>query len=501
MPTAKKKPTPEEIAAEVTAKRKRLAVFCDGTWNDLRMKDLTNVARLAKCVESRGWEGRRQVVFYDSGVGVATGVGRLADRLVSTLGGIMGAGLDDKIESAYRFLVLNYDPGDEIFVFGFSRGAYTARSLCGLIRKCGILRREHFDKVPAAMNHYRDTKLGPKHPEIVGFRDKYTCKDPSTGDTIATGEEGMANAAAWAQRAETFQTPGSDQPDSNSASDFKWERLDPPPLAVYRLMYLGLWDTVGSMGVPPTIPFLSTLVNKRYKFYDTNASSLLFSIRHACALDEDRKVFDITPIHNIHALNQAWAKAHGKQVDVRDAPGFVPYTDRPYQQRWFPGSHGSVGGGNPVVGLSSGALVWVAVGALRAGLKFNWTKDSELFKAKAERDPNAIYRIGKSGKPQAPWEFDFIGFLTGYRDRVGPVPESDPPYDKEPKTIEEVQYSAIERAKNPAYRPATLHHIYQPVQKTPLHRIVARVAMGATVLAILALAAAILAQVLGYGRR
>ena len=113
---------------------KRLAVFCDGTWDDLRIPSLTNVARLAKCVSPKGWDGREQIVFYDAGVGVATGVSPLVDRFVSVLGGTIGSGLDDKIESAYRFLVLNYEPGDEIFVLGFSRGAYTARSLCGLIQ-------------------------------------------------------------------------------------------------------------------------------------------------------------------------------------------------------------------------------------------------------------------------------------------------------------------------------------------------------------------------------
>ena len=141
--------------------RKRLAVFCDGTWDDLRMPSLTNVARLAKCVSAKGWDGREQIVFYDAGVGVATGVSPLVDRLVSVIGGAIGSGLDEKIENAYRFLVLNYEPGDEIFVFGFSRGAYTARSLCGLIRKCGIVRRECFDKIPEAMQIYRTKRSIP----------------------------------------------------------------------------------------------------------------------------------------------------------------------------------------------------------------------------------------------------------------------------------------------------------------------------------------------------
>ena len=503
MPTTK-------AARDVSRDRKRLAVFCDGTWNDLRMPSLTNVARLAKCVEPRGWDGRRQVVFYDAGVGVATGVSRLADRLITVLGGAIGAGLDDKIESAYRFLVLNYDPGDEIFVFGFSRGAYTARSLCGLIRKCGIVRRDCFDKIPEAMKHYRDTAKRYDHPDLKAFRDQHTYRDPATGQAIATGEADMPKPADWAARAIDFQTPDAAPQEAPPArvrgaketdAAFVWLPPDPPPLNVYRLMYLGVWDTVGSMGVPNTIPGLSRLVNRRYKFYDTNASDLLFSIRHACALDEDRKSFDITPVQNIHRLNRLWADARGKQVDHPDqADTYIEPSDRPYQQQWFPGTHGSVGGGNPQPGISSGALVWVAVGALRAGLKFDWSATSELGQAKDPksdrgRNPMAPFRIKPDPKdprkwrPMKPWEFDFIGFLTGYRDRVGPMPGTDPPQPKNPTSVEELNAMTLERVEaDKTYRPATLKVFTGAVQRTPAHRVVARLVGVLIWLVLLALA-------------
>lgn len=508
MPTATRPArTPKRTAAksrDVAYDRKRLAVFCDGTWNDLRMKNLTNVARLAKCVEPRGWDGRRQVVFYDTGVGVATGVSHLADRLVSFLGGAIGAGLDDKIESAYRFLVLNYEPGDEIFVFGFSRGAYTARSLCGLIRKCGILRRDCLHMIPRAMTLYRDRARGPDHDDLVAFRAEHAWRDPRTGKPIATGAADLADPAVWNRRAVDFQTQG-EHPEKTPASPrgaketdarYVWLPPNPPPLGIYRLMYLGVWDTVGSMGIPPIVPFLSRLVNRRFQFYDTDASSLLFSIRHACALDEDRKSFDITPVRNIHALNRAWAAAHGRQVDdpgLRET--YVDYEDRPFQQQWFPGTHGSVGGGNPERGISSGALVWVAVGALRAGLKFNWGADTELGTAKAERNPLAPFRIKpdprdpRRAKPLKPWEFDAIGFLTGYRDRVGPIPKTDPPIPKNPTQLEELSFMAMERVRKDArYRPRTLEFQTGQVQPTPLHRIVARIVGGLVWLGLIALA-------------
>lgn len=463
-------PTVKTAARAPRAKRKRLAVFCDGTWNDLRMPSLTNVARLAKCVSRQGWDGLEQVVFYDAGVGVSTGISPFVDRLVSVLGGALGRGIDEKIEVAYRFLVLNYQPGDEIFVFGFSRGAYTARSLVGLIRKCGIVRRDCFEQIPEAIRLYR-SKAAPSDSELIAFRHDFGNRVPGTKRPIATGPEDLSQAPldtsrgaarpradAWSQRAVKF-------------SDVKTEAMtepvappEPPPLEIYRMMYVGLWDTVGSLGLPPSIPILSRLLNRKYRFHDTRASSLISSLRHACALDEDRKVFDVTEVANIGKLNAEWAAAHGRQIDYPDREGFVPGWDRPFQQCWFPGGHGSVGGGNAERGLSSGALVWVAVGALRAGLKFEWGGASELAKAKAERTPFADWRIRRDGSRQSPWEFDGLGAFTGYRDRKGPL------------TRDELSWATIQRMEHPEanYRPATLKRFTNKVRPTPPHRIVGR---------------------------
>ena len=448
--------------------RKRLAIFCDGTWNDLRMASLTNVARLAKCVSRQGWDGRQQVVFYDAGVGVATGVSPFVDRLVGVLGGALGRGIDEKIEAAYRFLVLNYEPGDEIFIFGFSRGAYTARSLVGLIRKCGIVRRDCFEQIPQAIRHYR-SPAAPSDQPLVTFRADYGNRVPGTDQPIATGEEDLSDApldmspgeptGAWDRRAVDFKAARGEDISE------KVPPPTPPPLEIYRLMYVGLWDTVGSLGLPPSIPVVSRLFNRRYRFHDTRASSLISSLRHACALDEDRKVFDVTEVSNIDKLNAEWALQQGRQVDFPGRPRYVPYGNRPFQQRWFPGSHGSVGGGNAERGLSSETLVWIAVGALRAGLKLEWSGQSELAKAKVERTPYAEWRIRKDGSPMAPWEFDFLGWLTGYRDRKGP------------KSRDEISRAALERMENPkaGYRPSTLKRFTGSAWPTPPHRIVARI--------------------------
>jgi uncharacterized protein (DUF2235 family) len=105
--------------------QKRLAVFLDGTWN--AVGDNTNVWRLKSLCAPSSTDGMPQLAYYEIGVN-------------GFLGGMFGKGLDKNITDAYEWLIDNYDPGDEIFIFGFSRGAYTARSRAGFVAKCGLLR-------------------------------------------------------------------------------------------------------------------------------------------------------------------------------------------------------------------------------------------------------------------------------------------------------------------------------------------------------------------------
>jgi uncharacterized protein (DUF2235 family) len=110
---------------------KRIVIACDGTWSRLDAACPTNVAKLAQAVLPHGPDGVPQIVCHLDGVGSGRGTGqiaRISDRL---LGGLLGEGLMATIEEAYRFLVFAYAPGDEVQLFGFSRGAFTARSLAG----------------------------------------------------------------------------------------------------------------------------------------------------------------------------------------------------------------------------------------------------------------------------------------------------------------------------------------------------------------------------------
>lgn len=214
---------------------KRLVVCCDGTWQTLDNLYPTNVLKLAQAVQLEDPSGVPQVVYYDEGVGTGGRVDRLA-------GGAFGAGIDRKIEGAYRFLCLNYAPGDEVYLFGFSRGAYTVRSLAGLIYNSGLLRREFVRKVSEAYELYRSRSEvhRPGGEVAVEFRRKY-------GDRI-------------------------------------------------EITALGCWDTVGSLGVPEMFPPLTDLINRRYRFYDTRINPRIGRAFHAVAVDEIREPFRVTPM-------------------------------------------------------------------------------------------------------------------------------------------------------------------------------------------------------------
>ena len=114
---------------------KRLVVCCDGTWNKPDSPTITNVEKIARTVQSDpgSTSGVHQLVYYVSGVGAGS---YAADKL---LGGAFGFGLFHNVIACYRFLAQNYEPGDEIFILGFSRGAYTARSVAGMVGRVGLL--------------------------------------------------------------------------------------------------------------------------------------------------------------------------------------------------------------------------------------------------------------------------------------------------------------------------------------------------------------------------
>jgi len=216
---------------------KRILICADGTWNTPEDKNSTNVITLTRALTPEGTVAATgtpipQVVFYDWGVGT----GNIGEKIS---GGALGKGLDKNIQDAYRFIVHNYEKGDELFLFGFSRGAYTVRSLSGLIRNCGILTRNKAHLIPRAYTIYR-SNAGPDVPTAVAFRNQHAHHKDVHGE----------------------------RPTIN---------------------FTGVWDTVGALGIP--LRFLAGLNKKKYQFHDTEISSITKNCFQALAIDEKRGDF------------------------------------------------------------------------------------------------------------------------------------------------------------------------------------------------------------------
>ncbi|HSH72318.1 MAG TPA: DUF2235 domain-containing protein [Methylophilaceae bacterium] len=209
---------------------KRIVIFADGTWNSPEDGLETNVLQLAEAVAPSAGN-TKQVTFYDWGVGADT---------QKLMGGISGAGIDKNIMDCYRFIVHNYEPGDQLFFFGFSRGAYTVRSLAGFIRNAGVLKREFANRESEAFLMYRNRSLKshPNDPASVAFRKQYAVADTTD------------------------------------------------------IEFVGVWDTVGALGIP--VPFWGTLGKREFLFHDTQPSKIIKHARHALSIDENRVDFEPT---------------------------------------------------------------------------------------------------------------------------------------------------------------------------------------------------------------
>lgn len=316
---------------------KRIVILCDGTWNRSDSQHPTNVVRFAQAMSGVAPDGTVQVPVYIAGVGTGRGSNRIARRTDALLGGAFGFGLFPNIVDAYQHLVFMYEPEDEIFILGFSRGAYTARSLTGLIRSTGIVEKRSLNRVPEALHRYRTLNRGETHhpssPESHRFRLELSPR-------IAT-----------------------------SPAEVAWRRAQGYGDArLLRIAYLGVWDTVGALGVPIDVPVVRAWAARKYSFHDASLSSMVRSARHAVALDESRPAFAATLWDNVDDLNR------------ESPPGEGP---EPYQQRWFAGDHGSVGGGGDVRALSSIGLAWIIEGAQAAGMAFD---EAEVRAIAAEQD-------------------------------------------------------------------------------------------------------------------
>ena len=214
---------------------KRIVICADGTWNDPEQVDEktnrrkpTNVLKAARAVLPRDKRGVDQIVYYHEGVGTNGGIDKLS-------GGAFGHGVEQNVRSFYRFIVFNYEQGDELYFFGFSRGAFTVRTLAGFMNTVGLLEKDD--------EFYT--------PELYKLYESSASQD---------GE-------AWHQ----------------AFRNIKDHRPCPP------IRYIGVWDTVGALGAPG---FLGQVFNKnKYKYHDIELNAHIHNACHALAVDERRKPF------------------------------------------------------------------------------------------------------------------------------------------------------------------------------------------------------------------
>ena len=293
----------------------RIAVFCDGTWNSPDIAEPTHVHKLQRAVRHMPAQG--QVSVYFAGVGTDDRFdGRIKKFFNKWGGGAFGWGLDDKVKQAYQFIARVYRPGDEIYLFGFSRGAFTARSVAGMIRKVGIVTDTSAEGINAAFHLYR--RKGEKnHPDAPHIRERRRTMSPK------------------------FAT---------SQKDLDWRGDDSE---IVKIAYLGVWDTVGARGLPLAIlgP-VAAIWNRQYLFHDMALSSLVRSARHAVAADEMRVFYRPALWDNLYGPGGLNA---GRDEDPL----------RPYQQVWFAGNHGIIGGSGKAQALAAYPLMWVLEGAGR----------------------------------------------------------------------------------------------------------------------------------------
>ncbi|OLN81956.1 hypothetical protein CCHL11_08614 [Colletotrichum chlorophyti] len=349
---------------------KRIIVCCDGTWQTsttTKENIPSNVTRLARSIARNGRVSNSenpaeddvipQVVFYNAGIGTGDGVNILERGRQASFGN----GLISDVIKAYHFIVNNYSPHDEIFCFGFSRGAYTARAVAGLITDIGIIQPQELDDFPKLYELYR------KHEHGKSFK--------------------FRQSKAYRQWITGIRQPGFEhlfsKPDE---MDDHWKEMphNLPPEFTRVVNVVGVFDTVGALGVPGLtlaqgvknfiadyIPFSAI---DSIGFHNPTLSRYVKHAYHAMALDERRTPFtptlwrlpqegeqcacygdkspeqlarDLRKLLAANAPEEKLADVWEALIESEMAEMLATLDEIPdLQQVWFPGTHLNIGGGN-----------------------------------------------------------------------------------------------------------------------------------------------------------
>ena len=274
---------------------KNIVICSDGTGNSAIKGRGTNVFKMFEAIDLNGHKTQPeltpQVALYDDGVGTEN------FKLVKIFTGATGFGLSRNVKQLYKELVRIYDPGDRIFLFGFSRGAFTVRTLVGLIAACGIL---DVEKLPTA-GHL----------------------ESAVNKTYKVYRKSYRTALAKLFLGD---------PDTSVITRYRAEHCRPGDVPI---AFMGVWDTVDAVGLPFHLSDFINMVFYRFKFRDHKLSKLVQHACHALSIDDER--------HSFHPL--LWHEGEGDAGRI--------------EQVWFAGAHSNVGGGYPKQGMSLVALEWM----------------------------------------------------------------------------------------------------------------------------------------------
>jgi len=305
--------------------KKHIVICCDGTGNEIS-ENISNVLKLYRTLRKTEKTQPNQLVFYDPGVGTLERTNawkKWRQDLSAIFGLATGYGLDDNILNSYEFIVDNYADGDDIYLFGFSRGAYTVRALAGLIHSVGLIAKPQRKLAGFGLTAYKQFSS-----DFVDAAGRVFLKQFTDGGAEVT-------------------PPKEDQPAQFARIlSVKWPTI----------RFVGVWDTVASVIVPrPDRLYWPSLLTLAY--VRQNPSIEIF--RQAMSIDERRRMFRLQP----------WDDG-GKFWPHRYAPKET-WKDQDSRQVWFAGVHSDIGGGYPETqsALSKYPLLWMIEEAVKAGLK------------------------------------------------------------------------------------------------------------------------------------
>ncbi|KRQ94261.1 hypothetical protein CQ12_17945 [Bradyrhizobium jicamae] len=417
---------------------RNIIICCDGTGNEIS-ENISNVLKLYRCLRKTEKTEPRQLVFYDPGVGTLERPDpwhKLKQDFNAILGLATGYGLDNNVLSAYRFLVTNWHPGDQIYLFGFSRGAYTVRVLAGLIHKIGLITPEQANLAGSGLIAYKQFSSD----EAPKLRAKFK----SAIEAIAAED--------------TLQTPFDNAAQFARITSTRWPTI----------RFVGVWDTVASVIVP-----------RADRFYWPSLEELAFTIvnpsvetfRQAISIDERRCMFRLKKWDDPQTY---------KPVRFND----VNAAAQDILQVWFAGVHADIGGGYPEKesGLSKYPLLWMIDEATKCGLKVNQATVNQLAWGVPRKGSPFSYVVPDirgdlhTSLKGAWWLLEYLPKSATYKEWPARkthfgyyIPDAEPRFIPEGAVIHE---SALQRMDAlPSYRPVNLPREYEkfPMPVPPAH--------------------------------